>query len=42
MQTNLRVSDAQSSEYVFVYYYLLAGIALMISVFLFLPRVAAG
>ncbi len=36
------VSETQSSEYSLVYYYLLAGISLMLSVFLFLPRVSTG
>jgi len=36
-------AEPQSNSAIFlVYYYLLAGIALLVSVFLFLPRVAAG
>ncbi len=36
-------SDIDSkAEYSSVYYYLLAGIILMIAVFLFLPRVSVG
>ncbi len=40
MQNQFRASDAQKSEYSLVYYYLLAGIALVVAVFLFLPRIA--
>jgi hypothetical protein len=32
---------SQSSAYSFVYYYLLAGLGLVIASFIFLPRVAA-
>lgn len=32
----------QTSAFSFVYYYLLAGIALAVSAFIFLPRVAVG
>lgn len=32
----------QTSAFSFVYYYLLAGIALVAAVFIFLPRIAVG
>ena len=34
--------DAQQSEISLVYGYLLAGIMLLVAVFLFLPRIAIG
>ncbi len=44
MQTQNRVfSDTQAkSDFSLVYYYLLAGISLLVAVFLFLPRVSIG
>jgi len=35
-------SDARQSECSLAYYYLLAGIALVVAVFLFLPKVSTG
>ncbi|PIR77512.1 MAG: hypothetical protein COU30_02015 [Candidatus Magasanikbacteria bacterium CG10_big_fil_rev_8_21_14_0_10_38_6] len=40
MQKHTWSSDTTKSEYSLVYYYLLAGIALVVAVFLFLPRVS--
>jgi hypothetical protein len=42
MQRGIRGSDTQTSEYSFVYYYLLAGIVLLLSVVVFLPRISEG
>ncbi|MFZ2189289.1 MAG: hypothetical protein WA057_06225 [Candidatus Magasanikiibacteriota bacterium] len=43
MQNQNWVSEThKNSEYSFVYYYLLAGIALVVAVFLFLPKVSIG
>lgn len=42
MQSKHMASDATKSEMSFVYYYLTAGIMLMIAVFLFVPRVSSG
>lgn len=39
---NTGAETRSNSAISLVYYYLLAGIALLVSVFLFLPRVAAG
>jgi len=36
------LSSHQNSDYSLVYYYLLAGISLLVAVFLFLPRVSMG
>jgi len=35
-------SSQNNSDYSLVYYYLLAGISLLVAVFLFLPRIAVG
>ncbi len=42
MQNQNRLSDASRSEYSLVYYYLLAGISLLVAVFLFLPKTSMG
>lgn len=42
MQTQNWAADASKSEYSLVYYYLLAGVALVVAVFLFLPRISMG
>jgi hypothetical protein len=39
---NSASSHAQHFDYSFVYMYLLTGIAMFVSVFLFLPRVSVG
>lgn len=42
-QKHARVSDTQQlSDVSFVYLYLIAGITLLLTVFLFLPRIATG
>lgn len=37
-----RTTEIQNSDFSPVYYYLLSGIALLVAVFLFLPRVSVG
>jgi hypothetical protein len=39
---NSSCSDASKSDFNLVYYYLLAGITLVMAAFLFLPRIAVG
>jgi len=42
MENKQWVSDAQKSEFSLVYMYLVAGIALAVAVFLFIPRISVG
>lgn len=42
MQHKKWALDASKSNYSLVYYYLIAGIALVVAVFLFLPRISVG
>jgi hypothetical protein len=42
MQNQNWATDAQKSEYSWVYYYLLAGVALIIAVMTILPKVSNG
>lgn len=42
MQSKNWGASSPKTEYSLVYYYLLAGIALVVAVFLFLPRVSIG
>ena len=42
MQDKQMASGAKQSEYSLVYFYLVAGIALVVAVFLFVPRVSIG
>lgn len=42
MQNQEWASDAHKSEYSLVYYYLLAGVALIIAVMTLLPKMATG
>jgi len=39
---NLLGVSSSKSDYSLVYYYLLAGISLVVAVFLFLPKVSIG
>jgi len=39
---NLLADNSVKTEYSLVYYYLLTGIALLVAVFLFLPKVSTG